>query len=83
MKYCNEYKQWVDPNVEATFSVKETSAHMRPGDTNDNVKCDGIGFVGLYKQDDGLLMFKFPDDSEIGYKLISYPDIWQKYNKTI
>lgn len=81
MVYCEEYKNWVDGSVEATFSIKETSAHMSPGDTNDSVRCDGIGFVGLYKRDDGQLMFKFPNDSEIGYELIWYPMVYQKYNK--
>jgi len=81
MMYCNEYKEWVDQSVEATFSIKETSANMRPGDTNDNVRCDGMGWVGLYKRDDGQLMFKFPNDSEIGYELVWYPIIYQKYNK--
>lgn len=82
MKYCNEYKEWVDQSVEAEFSIKETSANMRPGDTNDNVRCDGMGWVGLYKREDGQLMFKFPNDSEIGYELVWYPELWKKYNKT-
>ena len=81
MKYCKEYKEWVDQSVESTFSIKETSANLRPGDTNDNVKCDGIGFIGMYKQDDGLLMLKFPNDSELGYELVSYPEMWKRYNK--
>lgn len=81
MMYCNEYKEWVDKSVDATFSIKETSANMRPGDTNDNVRCDGMGWVGLYKREDGQLMFKFPNDSEIGYELVWYPIIYQKYNK--
>ena len=81
MMYCNEYKEWVDQSVDATFSIKETSANMRPGDTNDNVRCDGMGWVGLYKREDGQLMFKFPNDSEIGYELVWYPIIYQKYNK--
>ena len=80
MVYCEEYKNWVDSTVDATFSIKETSANMRPGDTNDEVRCDGIGFIGLYKQNDGQLMFKFPNDSELGYELIWYPAVFKKYN---
>ena len=49
--YCEEYKNWVDSNVEATFSIKETSANMRPGDTNDSVRCDGMGWVGEEEKD--------------------------------
>lgn len=81
MMYCEEYKNWVDSTVDATFSIKEASANLSPGQTNDDVRCDGIGFVGLYKQDDGQLMFKFPNDSELGYELVWYPSIYQKYNK--
>jgi hypothetical protein len=80
MMYCEEYKNWVDSTVDATFSIKETSANMKPGDTNDNVRCDGIGFIGLYKQDDGQLMFKFPNNSELGYELMWYPGVFKKYN---
>jgi hypothetical protein len=80
MVYCEEYKNWVDSTIEATFSIKETSANMKPGDTNDNVRCDGIGFIGLYKQDDGQLMFKFPNNSELGYELMWYPGVFKKYN---
>lgn len=80
MTYCDEYKNWVDSSVESTFSIKETSAKLKPTQSNDTVKCDGLGFIGLYKQSDGLLMFKFPSDNENGYELVSYPEIWKKYN---
>lgn len=81
MVYCEEYKNWVDSTVESSFSIQESSAYMRPGDTDDDAKCDGLGFIGLYKRDDGQLMFKFPDDSELGYELVTYSTIFSKYNK--
>ena len=80
MSYCDEYKNWVDETVNATFSIKETSANLNINETNDDAKCDGIGFIGMYKQEDGLLMLKFPADNELGYTLVSYPVIWKKYN---
>lgn len=80
MSYCKEYKEWVDQTVEATFSVGETSAKMSPGDVNDNVSCEGLGFIGLYKRDDGQLMFKFPADNEDGYDLVWYPILYGKYH---
>ena len=82
MTYCKEYKDWVDPTVEESFSIRETSAKLSPGQTNDNVKCDGIGFIGMYKQEDGLLMLKFPKDNELDYKLTPYPTISKKLRPT-
>ena len=81
MVYCEEYKNWVDSTVVSSFSIKETSANLKPTESNDDVRCDGIGFIGMYKQEDGLLMLKYPSNSEIGYELVSYPEMWRKYNK--
>lgn len=78
MIYCKEYKDWVDDSVEYSFSIRETSAVLSPTQTNDNVKCDGIGFIGLYKQEDGLLMLKFPADNELGYELTDFPTVRKK-----
>ena len=81
MAYCEEYKLWVDSSVESTFSIKETSANLKPTETNDSAKCEGLGFVGMYKQEDGLLMLKYPMDNENGYELVSYPEIWKIHNQ--
>ena len=32
MSYCDEYKNWVDETVNATFSIKETSANLNTND---------------------------------------------------
>ena len=75
MAYSNEYKEWVDNSVSSSFSVREVSANLSPTETNNNVQCDGMGFIGMYKQEDGLLMLKFPADNELGYELIDYPTV--------
>jgi len=75
MAYSTNTKEWVDNSVSSSFSVRDVSANLSPTETNDNVQCDGMGFIGMYKQENGLLMLKFPEDNEIGYKLVDYPTV--------
>ena len=62
MSYCKEYVDWTNSNVQSTFSIAETSAGMIPGDFRD-VVCEGIGFVQLYKAEDGDLKVIFKDNT--------------------
>lgn len=62
MSYCKEYVDWTNSTVEPTFSIAETSAGMIPGDVRE-VVCKGIGFIKLYKEQDGDLKLIFKDDT--------------------
>ena len=78
--YCKEFNDWTGANEEVSFSIKEASANLKTGQTNDGVKCDGLGFVGLYKADDGMLSLKMKSDNADGYELVTFPTLWRKYN---
>lgn len=78
MGYSLEYKEWTGADVEPTFEIKEVSHHMRPGDSND-IGCDGLGFIGMYKDDTGQLRFKMKSDNEDGYELVYYQKVKNLY----
>ena len=77
--YCKEYNDWTGANEEVSFSIKEASANLMPTQTNDDVKCDGLGFVGLYKAEDGMLSLKMKSDNTDGYELVTFPNLKSKY----
>jgi hypothetical protein len=81
--YCQEYNNWTNSNEKVSFSIKEVSANLKPTETNDEFGCEGLGFVGLYKRDDGLLFLKMKSDNDLGYELVSFPEIWKIYNTPI
>ncbi len=62
MSYCKEYVDWTNSSVQSTFSIAETSAGMIPGDVRE-VICEGIGFIKLYKEQDGDLKLIFKDNT--------------------
>jgi len=62
MGYCKEYIDWTNSDVEATFSIRDVSTSMIPGDSRD-VSCEGIGFIRMIKADDGDLKLEFKDGS--------------------
>lgn len=76
MAYCFEYVTWTGADVTPTFSVEYHE--LLPGDST-TLSCDGIGFIGTYKDENGLLMLKMPDDSELGYVLTPYLDVRANY----
>ena len=78
--YCQEYNDWTNSNEEVSFAIKEVSANLRTTETNDEFGCEGLGFIGLYKRDDGLLFLKMKSDNELGYELKSFPEVWKIYN---
>jgi hypothetical protein len=76
MPYCLEYMIWTGADVTPTFSVEYDE--ILPGNSS-TLACDGIGFIGTYKNEDGLLMLKMADDSEIGYVLTPYLEVRANY----
>ena len=66
MGYCKEYFDWVNSNVQSTFSIAETSIGMIPGDVRE-VACEGFGFIKLFKEDDGDLKLIYEDGSSRRY----------------
>jgi hypothetical protein len=77
MAYCLEYVTWTGAaDVTPTFSVEYDE--ILPGDSS-TLACEGIGFIGTYKNEDGLLMLKMPDDNEIGYVLTPYLEVRANY----
>jgi hypothetical protein len=81
MGYSLEYKEWTGADVEADFSIKETSFSLGP-EMEKEITCDGIGFIALLKGEDGQLMAKMkPEDGEPS-EIVSYFDILDKYRVT-
>lgn len=78
MAYSLEYKEWTGEDVVADFSIKETSGNLPP-DGEVDVVCDGIGFIALLKDSDGLLKVKMkPVDGEPS-EIVTYFDILSKF----
>jgi hypothetical protein len=78
MAYSLEYKEWTGENVEVDFSIAEASASIGP-DIEREFICDGIGFIALLKDSDGLLKLKMkPVDGEPS-EIVTYFDILSKY----
>lgn len=76
MAYSLEYKNWTGEDVEVTFEIEDDP--LQPGDSDDYA-CDGIGSIGRYKDTDGTLMLKIVAPNEVGYELVPYLDIRQRY----
>jgi hypothetical protein len=76
MGYSEEYKKWTNADVEATFAISDDS--LQPTETND-LSCEGIGFNGMLKTANGVLMLKMIADNEDGYILEPFTDVWVRY----
>lgn len=76
MAYCLEYVKWTGADVTPTFAIEDDE--LLPG-TSSTFACDGIGFIGTYKNEDGLLMLKMIDDNELGYVLTPYLEVRGNY----
>jgi hypothetical protein len=77
MGYSLEYTAWTNASVEPTFEIINES--LQPGDSNDENTCEGIGFIGMYKDETGVLMLKMIADNEFGYILEPYTDVRTRY----
>lgn len=78
MPYSLEYKTWTNSDVTSDFSIKELSGNLAP-DSEKEITCDGIGFIALLKDTDGLLKVKLkPVDGEPS-EVITYYDLLEKY----
>ena len=62
MNYSKEFFDWTKTDGEWSFTIKDTSGGMIPGDKR-NITCDGIGFVKMLKEMDGTLMLEMKDGS--------------------
>jgi hypothetical protein len=80
MTFCKEFVDWTGNKVEWDFQIKEVSHNLKPGNSVD-IKCDGLGFIGLYKDSDGMLMLKFEADNPEGYVLSPFFVVKSQYVK--
>jgi hypothetical protein len=76
MAYCLEYVTWTGADVTTTYSVE--FVELLP-ENSSTIACEGIGFIGTYKNEDGLLMLKMAADNELGYILESYIAVRARY----
>lgn len=80
MGYSKEFTEWTKSNLEYTFEVKEVSAGMLPGDSN-NVCCEGTGYIGMFKDLEGNLLLKMKSDNEHGFIMEKYVDVKGRFLK--
>lgn len=78
MPYSLEYKTWTNSDVTADFSIKEISGNLAP-DSEKEIVCDGIGFIGLVKDSDGLLKVKLKSVDGAPSEVVTYFEILHKY----
>lgn len=71
MPYCQEYVDITNKDVEVDFHIKIESGQLMPGFHN-NFACEGFGFIGMYKEEDGTLMLKMISDNEDGFELVPF-----------
>lgn len=79
MGYSQEYKDWTGEDVEADFTIEEISGQIMPGEEKEII-CDGIGFVALLKDENGLLSVKMNSDN--GGEVVVFFNIIEKYSPT-
>lgn len=79
MTYSKEYMDWTGNVVEPSFEIKWVSHEMQGGDYSD-VKCDGLGFIGMYKRkSDNMLLLKMKSSNEDGYQYQTFLDVKRIY----
>lgn len=78
LNYSKEFIEWTNSNLDYTFEVKEISAGMLPGDSN-NVSCEGTGYIGMYKDLDGNLMLKMKSNNDNGFIMEKYVDVKRRF----
>ena len=71
MPYSQEYVDITNKDVEVDFHIKIESGQLMPGFHN-NFACEGFGFIGMYKEEDGTLMLKMISDNEDGFELVPF-----------
>jgi hypothetical protein len=81
MPYSQEYKDWTNSDVTADFSIREISGNLPP-DGEKEITCDGIGFIGLLKDSDGLLKVKMKPVDGAPSEIVTYFDILSKHKVT-
>ena len=63
MSFCKEFFEWTGSEGNYDFIIKDISSGMLPGNRRPK-SCEGIGFVGMYKEIDGTLMLEMKLDNE-------------------
>jgi hypothetical protein len=81
MPYSQEYKDWTKSDVTADFSIKEVSGNLAP-DSEREIVCDGIGFIAMLKDADGLLKVKMKPVDGNPSEIVTYFDVLSKYKIT-
>jgi hypothetical protein len=79
MGYSQEYKDWTGENVEADFTIEEISKQVMPEEEKE-VICDGIGFVALSKDENGVLSVKMNEEN--GGEVVLFYNIIENYKPT-
>lgn len=82
MGYSKEFIEWTKSDLDYAFEVKEVSANMLPGDSN-KITCEGIGYVGMFKDYEGNLMLKMKSNNKDGFVLEKYVDVKSKFLQKI
>jgi hypothetical protein len=80
MGYSKQYKDWTNSNVDVEFDLQEVSANLAPG-TEKEVTCDGIGFVKLIKDADGLLKCQMKSNGSEPPVVVTWFDILTQFNQ--
>jgi hypothetical protein len=79
MTYSKEYMDWTGNVIEPSFEIRLVSAGMSDG-TYSDVKCDGLGFIGMYKRkSDHMLLLKMKSSNEQGYQYQTFLDVKRIY----
>lgn len=81
MGYSQEYKDWTGEDVEASFTIEEISSQVMPGQERE-FSCDGIGFIALLKDEDGVLSVKMAPVGTEDSEIIQFYDIIERYKPT-
>lgn len=71
MPYCQEYIDITNKDVKSSFHIKIESGHLMPGFHN-KFACEGFGFIGMFKEEDGTLMLKMISDNDDGFELVPF-----------
>jgi RNA recognition motif-containing protein len=73
MGYSLEFVELTNSDKKHTFEIKDVSDKLGPNIDSISVKfdfdinCEGFGIVGYFKTEDGKLMCKMKDGSELNY----------------
>jgi hypothetical protein len=79
MGYSQEFIDWTKAEgLTADHTIESESTLLGPGMSN-NISCEGVGYIGMTKDADGMLHMKMSSDNEQGFELVTYYTVLLKY----